>query len=102
MTTVKVSTFRDSTDRLFRVINVDYHACVGLGELRSWLGIAERFLAEVSNLECKRANEYDRSQHDRSIEAARERLTVARERVATLELTDREFESKPVQIKFLH
>jgi hypothetical protein len=99
MTTVKVSTFRDSTDRLFRVINVDYHACVGLGELRSWVGIAERFLVEVSNLECKRANEYDRSQHDRSIEAARERLTVARKRIAELQLAEQKCEVVPFPIK---
>lgn len=99
MTTVKVSTFRDSTDRLFRVINVDYHACVGLGELRSWVGIAERFLAEVSNLECKRANEYDRSQHDRSIAAARERLTVARNRIAELQLAEQKCEAVPFPIK---
>jgi hypothetical protein len=99
MTTVKVSTFRDSTDRLFRVINVDYHACVGLGELRSWVGIAERFLAEVSSLECKRANEYDRSQHFRSMEAARERLRVARKRIAELQSAERKCEVVPFPIK---
>jgi hypothetical protein len=99
MTTVKVSTFRDSTDRLFRVINVDYHACVGLGELRSWVGIAERFLAEVSNLECKRANEYDRSQHDRSIEAARERLRVARKHIAELQYAEQKCKVVPFPIK---
>jgi hypothetical protein len=99
MTTVKVSTFRDSTDRLFRVVNVDYHACVGLGELRNWVGIAERFLAEVSNLECKRANEYDRSQHDRSIEVARERLTVARNRIAELQSAEQKCEVVPFPIK---
>jgi hypothetical protein len=86
MTTVKVSTFRDSTDRLFRVINVDYHACVGLGELRSWVGIAERFLAEVSNLECKRASAYDLEQHRRSLIATSERLAQGQARIQLLEL----------------
>jgi hypothetical protein len=33
---VKVATFRDSIDRLFRVVNVDYHACVGAAELAQW------------------------------------------------------------------
>jgi hypothetical protein len=30
---VKVATFRNAVDHLFRVVNVDYHACVG-GEHR--------------------------------------------------------------------
>jgi len=33
---VKVATFRNAVDHLFRVVNVDYHACVGAAELRNW------------------------------------------------------------------
>jgi hypothetical protein len=102
MTTVKVADFRNSTDHLFRVVNVDYHACVGLRELRGWIIIAERVLAEVESLECNRASEYDHEQHGRSIEAARERLTTANERIAAMESTAREFESRPVPITFIH
>ena len=39
---VKVATFRNAVDHLFRVVNVDYHACVGASELRNWQGIAGR------------------------------------------------------------
>jgi len=39
---VKVATFRNAVDHLFRVVNVDYHACVGAAELRNWQGIAGR------------------------------------------------------------
>jgi phage terminase Nu1 subunit (DNA packaging protein) len=99
MTTVKVSDFRNSIDHLFRVVNVDYHACVSLGELRGWMVIAERVLAEVSALVCKRANEYDRSQHFRSMEVARERLRLARKRIAELQSAERKCEVVPFPIK---
>ena len=82
---VKVSSYRDSIDHLFRVVNVDYHACVNAGELRNWVSIAERLLAEVSGLECKRANEYDRDQHRQSLEAASARLAQAQERIERVE-----------------
>jgi len=99
MSAVKVSEFRNSTDHLFRVINVDYHACVGLAELRGWVVIAERVFAEVSALECKRANDYDRSQHGRSIEAARDRLAVAKQRIAELQLAEQKGQILPFPIK---
>ena len=86
---VKVATFRDSIDHLFRVVNVDYHACVGAGELRNWQGTARRVLAEVEGLECKRANPGDREQQRRSIEAVRERLAHSQERIAQLEAVAR-------------
>nr|BCU00947.1 hypothetical protein [uncultured bacterium] len=86
---VKVATFRNSIDHLFRVVNVDYHACVGAAELRNWQGIAGRVLAEVEGLECKRANQDDREQQRRSIEAARERLARGQERIAQLEAVAR-------------
>ena len=82
---VKVATFRNAVDHLFRVVNVDYHACVGAAELRNWQGIAGRVLAEVDTLECKRANQDDREQQRRSIEAARERMSQAAQRIAQLE-----------------
>ena len=47
---VKVATFRNAVDHLFRVVNVDYHACVGAAELRNWQGIAGRVLAEVEGV----------------------------------------------------
>lgn len=54
--TVKVALFRSEADHLFRLANVDYHACVGAHELRNWHTIAARVLAEVKHYECKRAH----------------------------------------------
>jgi len=86
---VKVATFRNSIDHLSRVVNVDYHACVGAAEMRNWQGTARRVLAEVESLECKRANPGDREQQRRSIEAARERMSQAAQRIAQLEAVAR-------------
>jgi len=46
-------------------------------------------LAEVEALECKRANQDDREQQRRSIEAARERMSQAAQRIAQLEAVAR-------------
>lgn len=82
---VKVAAFRNAVDHLFRVVNVDYHACVRADELRNWQSIASRVLAEVDALECKRARQDDLDEQRRSIEAARERMNQAAQRIAQLE-----------------
>lgn len=82
---VNVASFRNSVSHLFRVINVDYHACVNAGELRNWQNIAGCVLAEVEGLECKRATQDDRDQQRSSLIAAGERLARAQERIAQLE-----------------
>ena len=79
---VKVADFRNAVDHLFRVVNVDYHACVGAAELRTWQGIAGRVLAEVEALECQRATAEDRDQQRRSVQAARERMGQAAAKLA--------------------
>ncbi len=79
---VKVAIFRDSTDHIFRLINVDYHACVGTAELRTWVGITERVLSELSVQECRRANADDLASRQRSLFAARERLARCQDRIA--------------------
>jgi hypothetical protein len=82
---VKVAAYRNSISYLFRIINVDYHACVGVFELRNWKDIAERVLAEVESLECKRASQDDRDQHQRCVVAARDRIKNSLERIKLLE-----------------
>lgn len=82
---VNVASFRNSVSHLFRVVNVDYHACVNAGELRNWQNIAERVQAEVEGLECKRANPDDREQQRNSLVAAGERIARAQARIAQLE-----------------
>ena len=72
--TVKVALFRSEADHLFRLANVDYHACVGAHELRNWHTIAARVLAEVKHYECKRATPYDREQFRRAVGAVIERI----------------------------
>ena len=72
--TVKVALFRSEADHLFRLANVDYHACVGAHELRNWQTIAARVLAEVEHYECKRATPYDRKQFRRAVGAVIERI----------------------------
>lgn len=72
---VKVAEFRNGSDYLFRIANVDYHACVSKSELLRWQQIAKRALSEVELMECKRANDYDREQHVKSISAIQNRLT---------------------------
>ncbi len=56
---VKVADFRDTIDHLFRVVNVDYNACVSSAEVRQWLEIVARVKKELEETECKRAAEYD-------------------------------------------
>lgn len=74
MINVPVSEFRDSIDHLYRLVNVDYHACVGVQELRYWAERTERVLSQVSELSCKRAKPDDIANHTKSLEAAHRRL----------------------------
>ena len=60
--TLKVAAFRAEADHLFRLANVDYHACVG------------------AHCECKRATPYDLEQFRKAVEAVKERITQAVER----------------------
>jgi len=77
---LKVAAFRAEADHLFRLANVDYHACVGVHELDNWRAVAGRVLAEVEHCECTRATPYDREQFRRAVEAVKERMAQAVER----------------------
>ena len=77
---LKVAAFRAEADHLFRLANVDYHACVGAHELDNWRAVAGRVLAEVEHCECKRATPYDLEQFRKAVEAVKERITQAVER----------------------
>jgi hypothetical protein len=85
-TTVKVAAYRDATDHLFRLANVDYHACVNVREVASWQDTTTRVLAETEGLECGRANAYDRRQFADAIAAVKARLVEAQTRIAQLQV----------------
>lgn len=85
MKTVKVAEFRNAVDHLFRVVNQDYHACVGAGEVKNWVRIAQRVREEVQNIECKRASDYDKEQHQKALQAADDTLTKSVSRIERYE-----------------
>jgi len=84
-TTVKVAEFRDETDHLFRLANVDYHACVSVREVENWRATAAGVLAKAEGLECRRANAYDREQFAKAIKAVKDQLVKAEARIALLQ-----------------
>lgn len=84
MNAVKVAVLRNETDRLFRLANSHYHACVGVREVQNWQGIAQRALGESEQLSCKRATEYDLAQWASAVEVLKGTLAASVERLATL------------------
>nr|BCU00336.1 hypothetical protein [uncultured bacterium] len=85
MNTVKVAFFRNETDRLFRLANSHYHACVGAREIESWQGIATRALAETADLACKRASPYDQEQWAEAVRSLKDSVAASVERLARLQ-----------------
>ena len=80
MTTfVLVAEYRNATDRLFTLANAHFCACVGNDERRSWRGSAQRHLAELENLSCKRASERDRRCFSHASRLLRERIAMLNE-----------------------
>lgn len=84
MNTVKVSVFRNETDRLFRLANVHYHSCVGVREVQSWQDTASRVLVEAAQLACKRASVYDLQQWAEAVKVLKGSLEASVERLAGL------------------
>ncbi|MAC16660.1 MAG: hypothetical protein CL539_18605 [Alcanivorax sp.] len=79
---VNVVTFRRRIDAAFRVANVDYCACRGAYELKNWLTIAERVLAELVDAECSRATAVDRDNKVNAQERLEARIDQAQDKVA--------------------
>lgn len=88
---VKVAEFRNGTERLSRLARVDYCACKGVHELRTWTQIATRALAQVDTTQCDRANA-----HDIEHRADAVALTVARLEAAEQTITRLETESPAI------
>lgn len=89
MTTfVLVAEYRNATDRLFALANAHFCACVGDDERRSWRSNAQRHLAELENLSCKRASERDRRCFSRASHLLRERIAMVSEQGAMLPSKD--------------
>lgn len=77
MTTfVLVADYRNATDRLFTLANAHFYACVTNSERRSWRSCAQRHLAELENLGCKRASERDRRCFTQACQLLRERIAM--------------------------
>jgi hypothetical protein len=85
-TTVKVARYRDETDHLFRLANVDYQACVGVREVERWKETAARLLAATEGLQCLRATPDDREQFAKALSVVKAQLIAADERIAQLQL----------------
>lgn len=83
--TVRVAVFRQETDRLFGLVNRDYHACKGLIEVENWKRITTRVLGEVEGVICLRASPYDLEQHAKAVEAAKSRLEQVAQRIIDLQ-----------------
>lgn len=82
---VNVAEFRQKTDSLFQLVNRDYHACVGLSEVKNWHSVATRMLAEVKAVGCRRASEYDKAQHALAVAQATAQLAAASGRISEQE-----------------
>ena len=78
---VRVREFRDCCDHLFRLVNADYHSCVGQRELGFWVERVERVIEDVEQMTCKRAKEGDLEQYRGCLEAAKKQLLQARDRL---------------------
>lgn len=81
---VPVAEFRRECDALYRQVNVHYHSCVFAAEVESWVVIAERCIAELEGIDCKRANAFDREYHANALQKARERVGDASARIERL------------------
>lgn len=96
MNTVKVAVLRTETDRVFRLANSHYHACIGVREVQSWQEVANRALDESAQLSCKRATTYDLDQWADAVQALKDRLAASVERVAQLQAKDAKPSQRPV------
>lgn len=65
---VKVADFRDEIDHLFRVCNVDFHACVDATEKARWAEIARKVASSLSAMSCKRATVQDWDRREAALE----------------------------------
>lgn len=96
MNTVKVAVLRTETDRLFRLANSHYHACVGVREVQGWQEVANRVLDESALLSCKRATVYDLDQWTSAVQALKDRLAASVERLAQLQAKDVKPSQRPI------
>ncbi len=65
-----VADFRNEIDHLFRVVNVDYHACVGLNEYKYFHSLLTRVFDQVALVACKRAKPRDATRFESAIQSA--------------------------------
>jgi hypothetical protein len=84
MSAVKVAVLRGETDRLFRLANSHYHACVGVREVQNWQEIAKRVLEESAQISCKRAGQYDLEQWAKAVQTLADTITASVERLHRL------------------
>ena len=73
-TTVTVAKYRQATDHLYRLANVDYCACVGERERANWRATAERMLREYQVMTCPRAKAIDEAHYRAAVGAVQARM----------------------------
>lgn len=78
---VKIAVLRNETDRLFRLANTHYHACVGVIEVQIWQTVARRALADTEPLTCKRATPYDLQQWAEAVNGLTATLAASADRI---------------------
>lgn len=71
---MKVGEYRNLVSHMERIVNVDYHACVGTKERAQWVEIAKRFGLELIVANCPRANQELRERAERIIDRSSDRL----------------------------
>ncbi len=84
-TFLNVADFRDEIDHLFRVVNCDYHSCVGLNEYKYFHEILKRVFDQVALVACKRAKPRDTSRFEGAIQAGISCYHKSLERIERLE-----------------
>ena len=71
---MKVAEYRNIISHLERVVNCDFHSCVGDEEKARWVEIAKRVGTELINAQCPRAKADDRERAERIIDRSATRI----------------------------
>lgn len=61
---VSLDEYRQATDHLWRIVNVDYHACVNGIERAEWCDRASRVMARLRSISCRCGHRATASQLD--------------------------------------
>jgi hypothetical protein len=71
---VKVAELRNQIDHLNRIVNVDFHACVGDAEKKRCLRMVQKVGGELIDMTCKRAKQDDIANKERAVDRSTDLL----------------------------